>query len=328
MSRSPNNMSRYGWSPDIIVMHVCEGGFDGSVSWLCNPASGASSHYVTGTNGQLAQLVDLDRAAWCNGTSTLSNSSMFYGKATSDLVRNRKTNANYYSISIENEGFSYKNLKGGLTEPQYNTLLNLCKELITKYPAIQIDRQHIIGHYQISPTNKPNCPGDNFPWDRLINDLLAWKGQPTPAPIPSPSQPQTTAYNEGDVVTYSSCYLSSTDPVSKAILLKSWKTGTITRVIRDGRQNPYLINNGACWVNNGDIRGRGNVGNTPAPTPAQPTSFRVGQRVTLQGFATNYATGQFIPVSRRNKVYTIMQVSQGKVLLKEIMSWVLNQDIR
>jgi len=56
--------------------------------------------------------------------------------------------------------------------------------------------------------------------------------------------------------------------------------------------------------------------------------FLVGQRVTLQGFATNYATGQFIPVSVRNKIYTIAQVEKGKVLLKEIMSWVLNQDIR
>ena len=64
MSKSPNTMSRYGWSPDMIVMHICEGSFAGSVSWLCNPASQASSHYVTGKNGELSQLVDLSLATW------------------------------------------------------------------------------------------------------------------------------------------------------------------------------------------------------------------------------------------------------------------------
>lgn len=62
--------------------------------------------------------------------------------------------------------------------------------------------------------------------------------------------------------------------------------------------------------------------------PSQPVGFKVGQRVTLQGYATQYATGQDIPKKYLNKQYTIMQVGNGKVLLKEIMSWVLNQDIK
>lgn len=323
MSKSPNTMSRYGWTPDIIVMHVCEGTFNGSVSWLCNPNSGASANYVTGINGELDLLVDLDKAAWCNGTSTSSASSAFYGNSINELVRTRKTNANYYTISIENEGYSYKNLKGGLTEPQYNTLLNLCKELITKYPGIKIDRQHIIGHYEISPINKPNCPGANFPWDRLISDLKAWKGETPVTPI-IPAPVVTTNHNVGEVVNYSSCYISSTDGTDRAIILKNIKTGTITKVLA-GRNNPYLINNGTCWINDGDIRN-----SAPQPAPVKPvsTGFRVGQVVTLQGFATHYATGQKIPASIKNKRYTIMQVGNGKVLLKEIMSWVLNQDVR
>jgi len=69
-------------------------------------------------------------------------------------------------------------------------------------------------------------------------------------------------------------------------------------------------------------------GNVVVNNVVASASFKVGQRVTLQGFATQYATGQNIPVSVRNKQYTILQVGTGKVLLKEIMSWVLNQDIR
>nr|WP_141432671.1 M15 family metallopeptidase [Bacillus sp. 03113] len=59
----------------------------------------------------------------------------------------------------------------------------------------------------------------------------------------------------------------------------------------------------------------------------QSSEFKVGQRVTLQGFATHFATGQEIPESVKNKPYTILQVKPTKVLLKEIMSWVWYVDI-
>lgn len=168
--KSPNYMSRNGWKPDMIVLHVCEGTFEGSVSWLCNKASETSSHYVTGKNGELEQLVDLDKAAWCNGTSSKEGAEYDYRRSTNRLVRERKTNANYYTISIENEGYSYKDGYGELTEAQYQTVLKLCKELISKY-NIPVDREHIVGHYEIAPKEKPNCPGPKFQWDRLMNDL-------------------------------------------------------------------------------------------------------------------------------------------------------------
>lgn len=170
MSKSPNYMSRNGWKPDMIVLHVCEGTFKGSVSWLCNPGSGTSSHYVTGKNGELEQIVDLDMASWCNGTSTVKGDKYDYRRSTNRLVRERKTNANFYTISIENEGYSYKDGFGKLTEAQYQTVLKLCRELIAKY-NIPVDREHIVGHYEIAPVEKPNCPGPQFQWDRLMNDL-------------------------------------------------------------------------------------------------------------------------------------------------------------
>lgn len=177
MYNSPNCSSRNGWTPDRIVMHVCEGTFKGSVSWLCNKESGASAHFVTGKNGERADLVPLDKSAWCNGTSVKPGHTFFYGNSTLDFVRERKVNANWYTISIENEGYSYKDLYGGLTEKQYATVLEICKEVITKYPSIKIDRQHIIGHYEIAPKGKPNCPGKNFPFDRLIKDLKEWEDE-------------------------------------------------------------------------------------------------------------------------------------------------------
>lgn len=61
-------------------------------------------------------------------------------------------------------------------------------------------------------------------------------------------------YSVGQVVTYSSCYRASTDGIEKAIMCNPHKTGTITKVLMTNVRNPYLIGNGTCWINDGDIR--------------------------------------------------------------------------
>lgn len=198
MSKSPNYMSRRGWKPDMIVNHVAEGSFYGTISWCCNKNSGVSCHYVSGKNGEIENIVDLDKAAWCNGTDTTSGAKYDYRRSTNRLVRERRTNANFYTISIEHEGFSYKDGYGALTEAQYNAVLNLHKELITKY-NIPVDREHIVGHYEIAPKEKPNCPGPNFQWDRLMADLIAWKNGTTAVPTKDVKvTPYTVKINSDD----------------------------------------------------------------------------------------------------------------------------------
>lgn len=73
-------------------------------------------------------------------------------------------------------------------------------------------------------------------------------------PLPNP-KPAGHKYSVGQKVRFSTCYASSTDPVSKAIPSSRMArdNGTITK-IKDGVQNPYLLDNGLCWVNDGDIR--------------------------------------------------------------------------
>ncbi|PAD85003.1 hypothetical protein CHH57_01445 [Niallia circulans] len=61
-------------------------------------------------------------------------------------------------------------------------------------------------------------------------------------------------------------------------------------------------------------------------TTSSPT-IKVGTKVTLKSSATKYATGESIPKSIKGKKYTIQQVDSGKVLLKEIYSWVKTSDL-
>lgn len=66
---------------------------------------------------------------------------------------------------------------------------------------------------------------------------------------------------------------------------------------------------------------------TPTPSPMPSNDIKVGDTVTVKASATNYVTGQTIPGWVKKKSHTVLQVATGKVLLKEIMSWVRTADI-
>lgn len=100
----------------------------------------------------------------------------------------------------------------------------------------------------------------------------------------------------------------------------------ITRII-PGARNPYLLNNGNIgWVNDSCITSSASSQATNTNTNTAP-NISVGSTVTLSSNATNYATGQKIPSCYKNRNYTIMQVGNGKVLLRELYSWVYTKDL-
>lgn len=172
---TPNKMGRQGWKPDMIVSHITEGSYSGAVSWLMNPTSQASAHFVVSKKGEITQLVDIREAAWINGTSTDESKNNHYSKSTLKLVRDRKTNANYYTIGIEHEGFSNQG-QGRLTPEQFRATVWLHKYILAEVKRIYgidipLDREHIVGHYQIDPIRKPNCPGKSFQWGELLEEL-------------------------------------------------------------------------------------------------------------------------------------------------------------
>jgi N-acetylmuramoyl-L-alanine amidase len=66
---SPNRGSAL--EPRYLIMHYTAGrSVASSISWLCNPAAGASAHLVIGTDGSITQLVPFNRVAWHAGTSS------------------------------------------------------------------------------------------------------------------------------------------------------------------------------------------------------------------------------------------------------------------
>ena len=150
---------RRGYKPIAIVSHQTAGRYPGCKSWMMNPKAQASAHYLINRAGEIFQLVKEKDTAWHVGIANKPTWTLYNG-----------INPNYYTLGIEHECYPDVGGDGNLTELQYQATLFLHKQLIEKY-NIPIDREHLIGHYQIDSVNRSNCPGKNFPWSRLISDL-------------------------------------------------------------------------------------------------------------------------------------------------------------
>lgn len=119
-----------------------------------------------------------------------------------------------------------------------------------------------------SSKNTKKNPGKGVSLSKVTrrSDLIAYKkicvdSAPSQTAPAHTSTTQQHVHKVGEVVTYSTCYNSSADPNSKAINCNPWRSGTITK-IKTGAKNPYLIENGRCWINDGDIRSTGSVQQT------------------------------------------------------------------
>ena len=100
-----------------------------------------SAHCLIKRDGHILQFVPFDKKAWHAGQSS------FQGV----------DNCNNYSIGIELEGADHI----PYTQPQYQSLSELTKELMENYPAITLGR--IVGHNDIAPGRKTD-PGIAFDW--------------------------------------------------------------------------------------------------------------------------------------------------------------------
>lgn len=171
---SPSQTVRSG-IPQLIVKHICDGTYEGTKSWFLNPASEVSSHFVVAKDGRICQCVPLTKTAWCNGTSTNNALAYYFGNSLVELIREQGGNANHYSVSIEFEGF-YSQTGGALTEAQIEADIWLTKHIRDEIQriynhTIPLDRRYLVGHNEVSPRTRPNCPGQKFPWAAVMAGL-------------------------------------------------------------------------------------------------------------------------------------------------------------
>jgi N-acetyl-anhydromuramyl-L-alanine amidase AmpD len=171
---SPHQSSRGGHRPELIVCHIADGTYAGTKAWFMQPASVTSSHFIVGQDGRICQCVPLNQMAWCNGTDA-TGGTKDYRRSPLEIVQTLGGNANQYSVSIEFEGY-YSQTQGSLTPDQLSAGVELIKHIrdeVTRLynHTIPLDRRYIVGHNEITPVTRPNCPGQQFPWSTLMAQL-------------------------------------------------------------------------------------------------------------------------------------------------------------
>ncbi len=156
---SPNFTNKRGqYKPEIVVIHIMAGSLAGTVAWFKNPASQVSSHYGVGLNGEVVQFVKEEDTAWANGR---------VNNPTSKIVKEKGGNPNNYSISIEHEGYDLSKAPQSQIDASKELIKDICER-----NGIPLDRDHVIGHYEIYSL-KPNCPStDKTIIDKLIESTM------------------------------------------------------------------------------------------------------------------------------------------------------------
>lgn len=154
---SPNyKEGRQGYKPELIVLHIMDGTLAGTDDWFSKSVSQVSANYGIGLNGEIHQYVKDEDTAWAQGR---------VDHPTAKLLK-LNVNPNLYCLSIEHEGHDLSKAP----DTQLNASVELIKALATKW-NIPIDRDHIIGHYQIF-AGKPNCPAtDKSIIDKIIEKI-------------------------------------------------------------------------------------------------------------------------------------------------------------
>jgi N-acetylmuramoyl-L-alanine amidase len=146
---SPNfGPRRDGKRADAIILHYTgmETG-EAAETWLCNPESEVSAHYLVHEDGRIVQMVREADRAWHAGLSSWQG----------------ETDMNSRSIGIEivNPGHFLGYPEFG--DRQVEAVIELCRGISLRQAIVP---ERILAHSDIAPARKID-PGEKFPWDRL-----------------------------------------------------------------------------------------------------------------------------------------------------------------
>ncbi|MGB8644590.1 MAG: peptidoglycan recognition family protein, partial [Anaerolineae bacterium] len=164
-----------------VVLHIAQGSYEGAVSWLSNADTNpnSSAHFVIAKDGRIAQLVSIWDSAWANGLRWTNGA--WYTPADpprletppwADIVAG--VNPNLYTISVEHEG-SYQD---PWTPAMYAANTRLLKWVAaqlghTGAPITWTAHRNLIGHYEIDPIDRANCPGPTVNFAQMATDANA-----------------------------------------------------------------------------------------------------------------------------------------------------------
>jgi N-acetylmuramoyl-L-alanine amidase len=146
---SPNFGARAeGLATDILLLHYTDmPTAEGAITWLADPRSQVSCHYVVAEDGTVTQLVAERDRAWHAGVSTW--------KGQGDI--------NSRSIGIEIANWGHDHGYPDFPNAQIEAVIALGCDICARNP---IPAARVLAHSDVAPGRKRD-PGEKFPWARL-----------------------------------------------------------------------------------------------------------------------------------------------------------------
>ena len=157
------------------------------------------------------------------------------------MVRERRVNANLYTVSIGFEGV-HRETNGRLAPAQLEAGVRVIRHIISEVRRrfgveIPVARTHIVGHFEVTPITRPNCPGAEFPFDEIIRMLGG-------SVAIAPSQPQQQAAEP----------LPNTPSAQRIFRIRVGSFATIeearevaSELNEKGHTGAFAVQNGAVW---------------------------------------------------------------------------------
>lgn len=181
---SPNHdAGRNGHPIRAVVMHISQGSYTSGVSWLTNPASGVSAHFIISEAGAVTQMVELDNTAWANGLSWTGgrwfNSRAKVVTPRWELVE-PGVSPNRTTISVELAGYTDKPRPAPQTTAAIALLAWIAQQVGLRY---EVGRT-LIGHSWLDNIDRPQCPGRYVDLLALADAANARIAPPTPPTRP------------------------------------------------------------------------------------------------------------------------------------------------
>ena len=151
----------------MVIIHTCESNYASCWSWLVNPVSQVSAHYVVNEDGsEISELVREQSRAW-------------HIAASYDCTLNRRhdcwlngVQSNHFTVGIEHAGFASQ---ASFPAAQLAASATLVCD-VTRDRGIPRDWQHIVGHGQLQPADRHD-PGANWPWIAYVHLVQARCGE-------------------------------------------------------------------------------------------------------------------------------------------------------
>jgi len=142
-AHSRNYTSTSGRKVKRIIIHTIEGSSTSAINWFRNSAARVSAHYIISKSGRITQMVkEKDKA--------------YHAK-----YHNSDT------IGLEHSGYASR---GDFTSAEYTASFKLICD-IAKRHNIPVDREHILGHGELTHNANRYDPGKYWAWDRLISEV-------------------------------------------------------------------------------------------------------------------------------------------------------------